>query len=205
MRSLRILRSRPDPVPPALHDRAIDDLRFIRRTMEEAGAFTAVPGWGGVGMGATALGAAALAAAQPTPDRWLLIWVGEAALACLIGAAALLLKASAAEDPIHKGPGRRFALGFTPPMLVGALLTLALYRAELISALPGTWMLLYGTAVVSAGTFSVRVVPIMGVAFMILGAVTLFAPANWGNLLLALGFGLFQIGFGLLIARRYGG
>ena len=191
--------------PRPLQDRALDNLRYIRQTMERAGSFTAVPGWGQVGVGATALVAALLAARQRTPELWLVTWLGEAIVALAIGGATMVRKAYAVSDPILSGPGRRFGLSFLPPMLVGGLLTVVLYRAALWSALPGTWLLLYGTGFVTGGAFSVRVVPVMGICFMLLGAVALLGPPAWGNWLMAAGFGGLHIVFGYLIARRYGG
>jgi hypothetical protein len=67
------------------------------------------------------------------------------------------------------------------------------------------WLLLYGTAIVTGGAFSVRVVPLMGLCLMALGAVALFLPAGWGDVLMAGGFGAVQIGFGIWIARHHGG
>lgn len=194
-----------EPRPPALHDRAMDNLRFIRETMERASSFTAVPGWGGALMGATALGASVAAAWQPTRGRWLAVWVAEALLALVIGVLALARKARRAGTPVLSGPGRKFALAYAPPILAGMMLTVVLWRGGMANALPGTWLLLYGTAVVAGGAFSVKIVPVMGMCFMLLGAAALCAPAAWGDYLMAAGFGGLHVIFGVIIARRHGG
>ena len=191
--------------PRPLHDRALDNLRYIRQTMERAGSFTAVPGWGQVAVGATALLAALLAARQPTPELWLATWLGEAVVALAIGGSTMVRKAFAVNDPLLSGPGRRAGLSLLPPMVAGGLLTVALSRAGLWHALPGTWLLLYGTGFVTGGAFSVRIVPVMGLCFMTVGAVALLGPAVWGNWLMAAGFGGLHLVFGAIIARRYGG
>ena len=190
---------------PVLSDRAVENLRFIRTTMEQASSFTAVPGWGQVAMGATALGAAWLAALQPNEVRWITLWMIEGAVALAIGGGTLMRKARAVNSPLLSGPGRRFFLAFLPPIVVGALLTGALYAGGMQRLIPGTWLLTYGTGVVTGGAFSVRIVPVMGLVFFALGAMALFTPASWGNWLLAAGFGLVHIGFGVIIARRHGG
>jgi hypothetical protein len=191
--------------PPALHDRAMDNLRFIRETMERATAFTAVPGWGQVAIGVTALFAALVASQQSSFGAWFLIWMAEAAVALAIAGWTMYRKARAAATPLLSQPGRKLAINFSPPMFVGALLTIVFYRAGLTGLLPGLWLLLYGTGVVTGGSFSVRPVPFMGLCFMFVGAGALFCPPAWGDLLMAAGFGALHIIFGLHIARRYGG
>jgi hypothetical protein len=191
--------------PVALHAHAMDNLRFIRETMERAGSFTAVPGIGGLLMGISALGAALLAARQTKLDNWLAVWVGEAIFAVLIGVAAAARKARAVKAPLLSGPGRKFALGLAPSIFVAALLTGVLYRAGLFAVIPGIWLLLYGTGILSAGAFSVPVVPVMGLCFVALGAIAVFCPLEWSHWFLAAGFGGLHLVFGARIAARYGG
>jgi hypothetical protein len=183
----------------------MDNLRFIRDTMERAGSFTAVPGWGGVVMGLTAFLAAPLASRQPTRERWLGVWLVEALVAVVIGAYAAERKARASGQLLFEGPGRRFALGLFPPLVAGAVLTAALAASGEFSLLPALWLLLYGTAVVTGGAFAVRAVPLMGALFMLVGAVAFVAPRSWGDAFLAAGFGGLHVLFGVVIARRYGG
>jgi len=191
--------------PLAMHSHAIDNLRYIRETMERAGSFTAVPGWGGVTMGITAVAAAVVAGWQISPDRWLATWLMEGAVAIAIGVIAMQQKARAAGLEMWSAPARKFVFSFVPPMFAGAVLTFALWRAGLMHLIPGTWLLLYGTGVITGGAFSVRVVPIMGGGFLALGAAALVSPAALSNLWLGLGFGGLHIVFGAMIARKYGG
>lgn len=191
--------------PPALHLRAMDNLRFIRETMEGATRFTAVSGMGEVAVGVTALAAAYLASRQATPWGWLLVWLGEALLAFLVTLGAIAWKARRSQESLFSRPGRQFALGLFPPLLAGALLTPVLFVAGNVWVLPGLWLLLYGTGVVTGGAFSVRTVPVMGVGFMVLGGIALVAPPWWGNALMAAGFGGLHVAFGALIAWRHGG
>src|SRR5437773_5102290 len=198
------LRS-PQREPILIDARAADHLRYIRETMERAAEFTAVPGWGGVAMGVTAVATAWLAHRQASPAGWLAVWLIEAFVAMAIAAPAAATKAHRANSALFSGPGRKFVLSFAPPIVVGGLLTFALYHADFLAALPGVWLLLYGTAIVTGGAFSVRVVPVMGLCLMLLGAAALFAPPLWGDAFMAAGFGVVQIGFGWWIARHFGG
>src|SRR5436305_2027191 len=154
------------PAPIPIDARAADHLRYIRETMERAAEFTAVPGWGGVAMGISALAAAFIAARQTSPRAWLTVWLLEALVAVAIAAPAAATKAHRANSRLFSGPGRKFALSFAPPILVGGLLTFALYHAAAQALLPGVWLLLYGTAIVTGGAFSVRIVPLMGICLM---------------------------------------
>ncbi|HUQ46226.1 MAG TPA: hypothetical protein VM033_06225 [Gemmatimonadaceae bacterium] len=200
----RVLPLRPSE-PPEIQARAMDNLRFIRETMAAAATFTAVSGWGTMVIGATALVATGVAAMSGSTTRWVFIWMCEAVLSVGISIYSMMLKSRANGLPLWSEPARKIVFSFVPPMAVGALLTLVCYEHALLRLLPGVWMLLYGVGVVAAGTFSVRIVPVMGVAFMVVGTVALFAPPAWASACLATGFGGVHLFFGALIARRHGG
>jgi len=182
-----------------------EDLRFIRDTMERSSAFTAVSGWGYLILGITALAASWIASRQASSFAWLRVWLGEGLLAMGIGALSCTWKANRRGLPLFSGPARKVALSLAPPLVAGAFLTFLLTRAGLESALPPTWLLLYGAGIITGGAFSVAIVPVMGLCFMLLGGLAVLAPVAWGNMFLAAGFGGLHILFGVLIARRHGG
>lgn len=190
--------------PIAIDRRAADNLRFIRDTMERASAFTAVPGWGGVAIGVTALLAGIMAAGR-TLNQQFFVWLIEALLAIAVGGVALRWKSRRVALPTFSRPARRALVSFAPPLFAGAMLTTVLYHLHALGVIAGLWLLLYGVAVMTGGAFSVRIVPVMGLCFMILGAAALLLPPSWGNWFMVAGFGGLHIGFGFVIARRYGG
>jgi hypothetical protein len=201
-----VLPIRPRPSnPPEMQARAMDNLRFIRETMEAAGTFTAVSGWGQVVIGLTAIVAALIGSRFAESAEWVLIWAAEAFLALLVSVWFMYNKARSASLPLLTGSARKLLFSFSPVFGVGMVLTYALMQRHLYPLLPGVWMLLYGTAVVAAGAFSVRIVPVMGAAFILTGAFALFAPFAWSTALMILGFGALHIVFGVVIARRHGG
>jgi hypothetical protein len=193
------------PTTVHIHDRALDNLRYIREAMESSASFTAVPGYGGVAMGLSALVAAGLASAPALRGQWLPIWVLDAFVAALLGGLATWRKARGQGVELYRGVARRFLLNLTPPIAAAMIMTAVLAATGDTWVIPGMWLLLYGTGVITGGAFSVRPVPIMGACFMALGAITLVLPATWANGMLALGFGGLHLVFGAIIARRYGG
>ena len=192
-------------MPPPESGAALDDLRFIRQTLENSTSFTAVPGWGMVAMAGIAGVAAMVGWRQHGFDNWCVTWLAAAGVALSTAMLAMHHKAKRAGVPLFSGPGRKFLLNFLPPLMVGSLLTMVLYRAGAVRTIPGMWMLLYGTGVVSGGAFSARIVPAMGFCFMGMGTLALLAPVTWTNWFMIAGFSGLHLVFGLMIARKYGG
>jgi hypothetical protein len=192
-------------VPPALHSRAIADLRFIRDTMASVSAYTAFSGWGLTAVGAGALVAGMVATRQQHLEGRLLVWLADALVSIVVGVLASVLKARSAGQPLWAGPIRKFSLSFAPAILAGAVLTVVLLSTDFARLLPGIWLLLYGTGLASAGAFSARIIPIIGVGFFALGVLTLASAPALANALLMAGFGGLHVLLGLVIARRHGG
>ncbi len=205
MATIRPISTASSAQPPALHDRAIDNLEYIRETMERAEPVTAISGWGIAAAGGVAFVATAATVQTPLSTRWVATWIAAAIVAFLVSLGATLRKANQTETPFFSGATRRLALAFVPAMFIAAVLTGALLRAQQGSLLVPLWLLSYGAAVTAAGMFSVRVIPVMGACFVLLGTAAALVPAGFETWFMALGFGAVHVVFGVLIARRYGG
>ena len=182
---------------------AKETLDYIRKTMESAGNFTAVAGSGMVGVGVIGLVASGVATRMGNPVD-LRVWVPAAAASIGLAALANARKARRMGVPLWSGAFRKLVWVMAPVLVSGAILTFALWRQGAIALVPGTWLALYGAGVTAGGTLSVRAVRGMGIALSGLGAVALLQP-EWGAPLLAAGFGVMHIVFGLLLLRRHGG
>lgn len=191
--------------PINIGDRALDNLQFIRETMERSAVFTSVPGYGGILMGATAVAAAYIASSQATVRDWLIVWLTEAVLAFFIGLLAMWQKTKLSKTSILSTPAKKLVMNSLPPMLCGVFITLGLWRFGHFEAMIPVWILCYGAAVVCGGAFSVKPVPLMGWLFMAVGAAAFFLPAGFGNWMMAISFGALHIVFGFIIGRRFGG
>jgi hypothetical protein len=184
----------------------LNELRFIRETMESAGSFTAVPGVGMMLVGVTALAAAYFSRQfELGSQRWLELWMGEAMVALAISAVAISRKANQSGQSLWSGPAKKFLTSFAPPLMAGGLITWMMFESRFGARIPAMWLLLYGTAVVTGGAFSVGIVPVMGLCFFTLGGLAAFAPPTAAIWFLGFGFGVMHLVFGAIIAKRYGG
>ena len=185
------------------HAHAKETLDYIRKTMESASSFTAVAGSGMIGVGLIGLVASGVATRIGNPVD-LRVWVPAAVLSIAVAAYANARKARRMEVPLWSGAFRKTVWVMAPVLVVGAILTFALWRQGAVALVPGTWLALYGAGVTAGGTLSVRAVRGMGIVLTGLGAVALLQP-SWGAPLLAAGFGVMHLVFGLLLLRRHGG
>jgi len=198
----RVERTRPDNTV-AIESHALGTLNYIRASIEAAGSF-AVPGIAGIAMGAVGVVAAVLASVPSLASHWLSIWLCAAFAASALGVV-LVARQPPKGFTLYRGPARKFVLSLCPSLLAGAVLTSVLWRMGHGVLIPGTWLVLYGCAVLSASLMTspamMRLIAIMGGLFVLYGLVAFELPAQWHNLTLGLGFGALHLLFGILIGR----
>ena len=193
----------PNPTP--IDSGAVENLQYIRRTIEAAHTFTTVPGKGCIAMGITALAAVAAESYPPLSAHWLAIWVAAAVMACSLALWFMEQKAHAQGLSLRRAVARRFFMTLAPAFLAGAILTAALVGRVDRELITGTWLLLYGTGLTACGLFAVPAVFTAGLAFMALGTATLWLPPGSAHVVLALGFGGIHLALGAAIVRHHGG
>src|SRR5688572_9947167 len=94
--------------------------------MARSAPFTAVPGRGGIAMGAVAIIAAVLGSREQNDWRWVAVWLVAAGVAVPLGLFAMRWKAGRYGISLWSAAGRRFAQGFVPSVMAGAILSGAL-------------------------------------------------------------------------------
>src|SRR6185312_6314726 len=183
-----------------IDSQAVATLRYIRASMDAA-SFVAVPGSAGIAMGSVGLLAMVLSSAPGLREYWLAIWLASAALGGGIGFALMRRPASLRGLLLFGTPLRKFALGLFPALFAGAVMTAVHWSNGNLHAIPGTWLLLYGCALISASVAATRMIAVMGASFVALSVVALLAPESLQILLLGSGFGGLHMLFGFLIGR----
>lgn len=192
-------------MPINIQEQAEDNLRFIRTAMERAERASAVSGAGAMAMGVIALVAMAIGATSVDLIRQLSVWIGTAFVAGTVGAVACAFKARRNDMPLIADPGRRFLLCLIPSLLVGVVLTAALFQSAQADLLPSLWMMLYGAGVLAAGTYAAPPVMHMGGSFLIAGVFAYALPVEWINVMLGLSFGGLHLYFGYQVYSHHGG
>jgi hypothetical protein len=194
-------RAEPTPIDVG----AVENLRYIRSTIEAAHTFTTVPGKGCVAMGITALVAVAIESIEAVAPYWLGVWIAAAIVACCSALWFMEQKARAQGLSLRRAVAKRFFMTLAPAFIAGAILTAALVGSVDRELITGTWLLLYGTGLAACGLFAIPAVFTAGLAFMGLGTATLWLPPGSSHIVLALGFGGIHLALGATITRHHGG
>jgi hypothetical protein len=184
-----------------LDSHALATLHYIRTSMESAKTLV-VPGSAGIAMGSIGLTAAALSVSPGMHAHWLAIWLTSALIAATAGGALVIRPSSWRSLALAGTPVRTFILCLAPALLAGLVLTAVLSYGGHPAPIPGTWLLLYGCALISASAATTRTIGIMGASFMCLGIAAFMMPQHLQILLLGVGFGGLHIVFGFIVGRH---
>jgi hypothetical protein len=189
-----------DDTTARLDSHAAATLRYIRASMEGA-VLLAVPGSAGIVLGSIALIAAVLCLAPGLHRYWLGIWLGAALVGAVIGSILIVRESSLRDLRLAGTPLLKFALCLSPSLGAGLVMTAVHWFAGNLHAIPGTWLLLYGCALVAASAATTRIIATLGVFFILFGLLALLLPDDLQILMLGAGFGGLHIVFGFLIRR----
>jgi hypothetical protein len=189
-------------VPPAktvpLDSHAVATLRYIRASMDAAGTL-AVPGSAGIAMGMIGLAAAALSSTPMLRPHWLAVWLMAAVVAAGVGGVIMARQSSRQGWTLLGAPARKLVLCLAPGMFAGGVMTVVEYRLGELHAIAGTWLLMYGCALISTAASATRIIGVLGALFALLALCAFTLPESVHMLLLATGFGALHVIFGLLI------
>jgi hypothetical protein len=166
--------------------------------MDAAGTL-AVPGSAGIAMGTIGLAAAALASTPLLRPHWLAVWLVAAVTASGVGGVIMARQSSRQGWTLLGAPARKLVLCLAPGLFAGAVMTVVEYRSGELHAIPGTWLLMYGCALISAAGSTTGIVGVLGALFALLALLAFTLPDGLQILLLASGFGALHVIFGLLI------
>jgi hypothetical protein len=183
-----------------LDSHATATLRYIRSSMEGA-VLLAVPGSAGIVLGTMGLIATALCFVPTLRAYWVAIWLIAALLGAVVGSILLVRESSLRELRLVGTPLRKFALSLSPSLGAGLVMTAVHWFGGNLHAIPGTWLLLYGCALVAASAATTRIIAALGALFILFGLAALLLSDDFQILVLGAGFGGLHIVFGLLIGR----
>jgi hypothetical protein len=194
-------------------DDVSENLQYIRRTLEAAGQFTAVPGKCIAASGVVALAGVAtndLITGAPWSESgsqaWALdVWGVVLGLSLGIVAFGTYRKLQLGSMPIQAPLIRKLLWSLCPALFIGALLSNLAIGTRQFVWLPTIWLGCYGAALASAGQVSIAPLRYLGVTFLLAAAAAALSPPDMGLTWLAVGFGWMHLAFGAYISWRHHG
>ena len=202
-------------------ERHTDDLRLIRKMMEESSRFLSLSGLSGVFIGLYAILGVLVAKIfilsgdifsnfQLVPDtagadqkKMLLLLAFLILLPALGTAYYFALKESKAKNKqIWSQVTKNLLLNLFVPLFAGAFFILALIINGNFEYLGASMLIFYGIALFNAGKFTFGEVQVLGILEIVLGVCAALFPSI-DILMWLVGFGLLHILYGLILHRKY--
>ena len=203
--------------------KSLEDIKAIRKIMEESSRFLSLSGLSGVFIGITAI-IGALVAYFLIPDgsirfdeylrnhsaeetyslRWQLIT--DAALVLLLSmflAFWFSIRKAKKEGKIFMTPiSKRLLINLLIPLATGGVFAIVLLIQNQVGLIVPSFLIFYGLSLVNAGKFTFGEIFYLGILEIITGLAAAFFP-GWGLIFWIFGFGILHIIYGLVMYRKY--
>jgi hypothetical protein len=201
-----------------------EELKTIRKMMEDSSRFLSLSGLSGVFAGAFAIAGALFAwfvilgrgetkydeffrslSGLDTSSLRFLLFLDAIAVLFLSIAFALYFSARKAQKsgkPIWSPAAKRLVINMLIPLAAGGVFVLILLFQNNIQLIVPGLLIFYGLALVSAGKYTYSEIFWLGVLEIICGLAAAMLP-GYGLLFWVFGFGLLHIIYGLLMYRKY--
>jgi len=203
---------------------SLEDIKAIRKIMEESSRFLSLSGLSGIIAGLAAIAGAlvawlfildggglpldehynSLSGMETITVRWQLAGVAIAVLVVSVLNAFVLSsrKARKAGRTFWTPASRQMLVSLFVPLAAGGIFALALLLQDQIQLVIPCFLVFYGLALVSAGKFTFGEIFYLGILQIATGLVSVFVP-GWDLVFWVFGFGILHIVYGLAMYRKY--
>lgn len=203
---------------------SIEDIRAIRKIMEESSRFLSLSGLSGIFAGLTAIAGALVAyflildygsidyteylrslpAKEASSIRWQLMALAASVLiiSVLFSFYFSLKKARRDGKNFWTPVSRRLLINLLIPLVTGGIFVISLLFQNHIQLIVPAFLIFYGLALVNAGKFTLGEVFYLGILEIITGLVSAFIPGR-GLIFWIFGFGILHIVYGVAMYRKY--
>lgn len=207
-------------------DQHLEDIKVIKKIMEESSRFLSLSGLSGIVAGLLAIAGAVVAnliiTGTSMSEEWYSVpFVSEAAgtrtifllltdmavVLVLSLAAAVFFSSRKARKSGHNAwtpVTRRMLASLLLPLVTGGLFILITLSRVPANITVASTLIFYGLAVISAGKFTFGEIHWLGVLEVMTGLICLLLP-QWSVFIWAVGFGVIHVGYGLFMHLRYKG
>jgi hypothetical protein len=203
---------------------SIEDIKVIRRIMEESSRFLSLSGLSGIFAGITAIAGALVAwyiilnngtigaeqfftRLSPKESNILLgQLLADAVLVLLLSVLCSLyfsLKKARRDGKIFWSPvSKRLLISLLIPLITGGAFVIVLLTQNLFNLIIPGFLIFYGLALINAGKFTFGEFFYLGVLEIMTGLIAAFVP-GYGLIFWIFGFGILHIIYGLAMYRKY--
>jgi len=189
-------------------ERALLDIAEVRDRLGESQRFKGYSAIASAASGCFALAAGAVQAvvvANPTSANdmrlYFAIWLTCCAASLIVNYGAIAHWFASDASARERWQTRTVGLALLPALVLGAVLSFALFEANVVRLLPGVWFGCYGVGLIASRAMIPRGALPIAAAFLLVGGALLFVPApialTWW--MVSIGFGAGQLGIGYLI------